>query len=229
MFCQSCGAQVAGAFCTKCGARASQPSPPSAPPPAYTPPPAITVVDSQQLAKERLNQLGGAAKERGAEGAKLLQSGIGALAARMGKVALGAGVLLWIAWFFFPAASAFAGNASPITYTFWGLLGIDYGGPGTMLGGAFHPGLLSLLGLIAIAAPFAAPFIRAAWSKYLNAAPLVYFGIAFLAITVDKNKAFQVVTAMGIPNPFSWNWLILFILGITALILAKGALKKPAV
>jgi len=39
MFCQSCGAQVAGAFCAKCGARASQPSPPSAPPPAYTPPP----------------------------------------------------------------------------------------------------------------------------------------------------------------------------------------------
>jgi hypothetical protein len=35
------------------------------------------------------------------------------------------------------------------------------------LGRAVHPGLLSLLGLIAIAAPFAAPFIRAAWSKYL--------------------------------------------------------------
>jgi hypothetical protein len=37
MFCQSCGAQVTGAFCTKCGARASQPSAPSAPPSAYTP------------------------------------------------------------------------------------------------------------------------------------------------------------------------------------------------
>ena len=42
MFCQSCGAQVAGAFCTKCGARASQPSPaytPPPPPPPYAPPP----------------------------------------------------------------------------------------------------------------------------------------------------------------------------------------------
>ena len=39
MFCQSCGAQVTGAFCTKCGARAGQPSPPSTPLPAYTPPP----------------------------------------------------------------------------------------------------------------------------------------------------------------------------------------------
>jgi hypothetical protein len=184
-------------------------------------------VDSQQPAQERLNQLGSAAQEHGKEAAKLAQQGIGAMAARMGKVALGAAVLLWIAWFFFPAASAFAGNPSPITYTFWELLGIDYGGPGTMLGGAVHPGLLSLLGLIAIAAPFAAPFIHAAWSKYLNAAPLVYFGIAFLAITVDKNKAFQVVTAMGIPNPFSWSLPVLFILGIAALVLAKGALKKP--
>jgi hypothetical protein len=31
---------------------------------------------------------------------------------------------------------------------------------------------------------------------------------------------------MGIPNPFSWNWLILLVLGIAALVLAKGALKK---
>ena len=41
MFCQSCGAQVSGAFCTKCGAPAGQaPSPPQPPPPPqYTPAP----------------------------------------------------------------------------------------------------------------------------------------------------------------------------------------------
>ena len=39
MFCQNCGAQVTEAFCTKCGTRASQPSPPSAPPSAYPSPP----------------------------------------------------------------------------------------------------------------------------------------------------------------------------------------------
>lgn len=49
MFCQSCGAEVTGAFCTKCGARAAQSPPPvqpggpppaySAPPPQYAPPP----------------------------------------------------------------------------------------------------------------------------------------------------------------------------------------------
>ncbi len=42
MYCQSCGAQVTGAFCTKCGNRVSElPPPPPTPPPAYsaTPPP----------------------------------------------------------------------------------------------------------------------------------------------------------------------------------------------
>src|ERR1017187_3317445 len=227
MFCQSCGAEVAGAFCATCGARASQPSPPSPPPPAYTPPPAVTAVDPQQLAKERLNRLGGSAQLHGEEAAKLARQGIGAMAARMGTVGLCAAVLLWIAWFFFPAASAFPGSAAPITYTFRRLVGSVYGGPGAMLAGTGGHGLFSFLGLVARAAPFAAPFIRAAWSKYLNAAPLVCFGIAFLATSVNKNKAFQVVTAMGIPNPFSWNWPILLVLGIAALALAKGALKKP--
>jgi hypothetical protein len=39
MFCESCGAQVTGAFCTRCGARTSQPSSPSAPRSAHAPPP----------------------------------------------------------------------------------------------------------------------------------------------------------------------------------------------
>ncbi len=41
MFCQNCGAQMGGAFCNSCGARASQtPPPPPPPPPAqYTPTP----------------------------------------------------------------------------------------------------------------------------------------------------------------------------------------------
>jgi hypothetical protein len=39
MFCQSCGAQLTGAFCTKCGMPAGQPPPPSAPSSDYTPQP----------------------------------------------------------------------------------------------------------------------------------------------------------------------------------------------
>src|ERR1022692_414980 len=226
MFCQSCGAQVAGAFCTKCGARASQPSPPSAPPPAYTPPPAITVVDSQQLATERLNQLGGAAKERGAEGAKLLQSGIGALAARMGKIALGAAVLLWIAWFLLPAASLSGRAVLPQSYTFWGLIGTNFTNMLLMQRATSH-GLFAIVGLVAIAAPFAAAFIQTAWARYLNAAPLAYVLAAGIAIYLNQHSAFGVIAIEEGANPFSFSWGI-FVLTIAAILLAAGALKKPA-
>ena len=79
---------------------------------------AITVVDSQQLNKERLNELSGVAQERGKEAAKLAQQGVGALAARMGAVALGATVLVWLAWFFFPSAAIAGGMVGSESFTF---------------------------------------------------------------------------------------------------------------
>jgi hypothetical protein len=188
---------------------------------------AITAVDSQQLAKERMSQLGGVAQERGKEAAKLALQGIGALAARMGNVALGATALLWIAWFFFPAASIEGEGTARVSYTFWSLLGTDLNNPESMLRGSGDHGLFAFLGIIAIAAPFAAPFIHAAWSKYLNAAPLVYFVIAFLAIYMNEIKAFADLVKMGVPNPFSWSALVI-VIGAAALVLAAGALKRAA-
>ncbi len=227
MFCQSCGAPVAGAFCTKCGARSSRPSPPSAPPPAYTPPPAVTVVDSQQPTPERLNQLGSAAQEHGKEAAKLARQGIGALVARMGKVAFGAAVLLWIAWFLLPAASLSGRAVYPQSYTFWGLIGINFTDMLLMQPAISH-GLFAILGLIASAAPFAAPFIQTAWARYLNAAPLAYVLAAWIAIYINENSAFGVIAKEGGVSPFSLSWGI-FVLTAAAIVLAAGALKKPAV
>jgi hypothetical protein len=189
---------------------------------------AITVVDSQQIAKERLSQLGGVAQERGKEAAKLAQKGVGELAARMGAVALGATVLFWLAWFFFPAASVAGGGAAAESFTFWNLLGTDFSNPESVLRGGGDHGLFAFLGLIAIATPFAAPFIRAAWSKYLSAVPLVYYVIAFIAVWVNEGKAFGDLAKMGVPSPFSWSWLVILLMGITAAVLARGALKKPA-
>ena|ERR1035438_10129715 len=227
MFCQSCGAQVAGEFCTKCGTRASQPSPPSAPPPAYTPPPAITVVDAQQVAKERLSQLGGAAQEHGKEAAKLAQQGIGAMAARMGKVAFGAAVVLWIAWFFLPAANLSGRAVYAQSYSFWGLIGINFTNMLLMQPATSH-GLFAMLGLIASAAPFAVPFIRTAWARYLNAAPLAYVLAAWVAIYFNENNAFGVIAREEGANPFALSWGI-FVLTAAAIVLAAGALKKPTV
>ena len=223
MFCQSCGAQVAGSFCAKCGAPASQPSPPSAPPPAYTSPPAITVVDSQQLAKERLNPLGGAAQERGPEAVKLARQGIGAMAARMGNVAL---VLLWIAWFLLPAASLSGRVVVPQSYTFWGLIGTNFTNMLLMQRATSH-GLFAIIGLVASAAPFTAPFIQTAWARYLNAAPLAYVLVAWVAIYLNEHSAFGVIAIEEGANPFALSWGI-FVLTIAAIVLAAGALKKPA-
>jgi hypothetical protein len=189
---------------------------------------AITVVDSHQLAKERMHQLGGVAQERGKEAAKLAQKGIGALAARMGAVALGASAVFFLAFFFFPAAGiggeGLGGSAS---LTFWNLVGTDFNNPHSVLRGGGDHGLLALLGLIAIAAPFAAPFIGAAWSKFLNAAPLAYLIIASIAIYLGVNKVFGEFVKMGMPNPFSWSWGI-FVLALAALVLAAHVLKPPA-
>jgi hypothetical protein len=41
------------------------------------------------------------------------------------------------------------------------------------------------------------------------------------------SKAFGDLAKLGAPNPFSWSWGI-YLLGLAALVLASGALKKPA-
>src|SRR5580658_867635 len=138
---------------------------------------AISAVDSQAAAKERLNQLSGVAQEQGKQAAKLAQQGIGALAARMGKMALGATVVLWIAWFFLPSVSIAIESKS---LTFWDLLGTDFSDP-TTIASTSH-GLFAFIGLLAIALPFVAPFIRDPRAKYLNVAPLAFIllmGIKF--------------------------------------------------
>jgi hypothetical protein len=188
---------------------------------------AITAVDSQQLAKERLNQLGGVAQERGKEAAKLAQQGIGALAARMGAVPLGAAVLVWIAWFFLPAAAVSGGMVGSMSFTFWNLLGIDFANPASMMGGGSEHGLFAMLGIVCIAVPFAAPFIKTPWSHYLNAAPLAFVLLGWVTIYMGENKAFGDLAKMAGGSPFSFSWGI-FALAIAAAVLATGALKKPA-
>ncbi len=188
---------------------------------------AITAVDSHQVAKEKMSQLSGVAQERGKDAAKLAQQGIGALAARMGKVALGGAVLLWVAWFLLPAAGVEGGGVARLSFTFWGLLGTDFNSPESLLSGGANHGFFAFLGLIAIAAPFAAPFLRMAWAKYLNAAPLAYFLIAFVVIYANQSKAFSDLAKMGVSSPFSWNWLVVLLLGAACAVLAMGALKNP--
>ena len=187
---------------------------------------AMMAVDSQQLAKERMSQLSGVAQERGKEAAKLAQQGVGALAARMGAVALGSAVLVWIAWFFFPAAGVDTGGGK-ISFTFWNLLGTDFKSLESLANGGGNHGLFSFLGLVAIAVPFAAPFLRASWSKYLNAAPLAYIVIGLIMIFANEHSVFSDIAKVAGTNPFSWSAMI-FVLVAASAVLALGALKAPA-
>lgn len=145
----------------------------------------LTAVDPQQLTKERLNQLGGTAQEHGKQAAEMARKGVGALAARMGKVALGASAVLWIAWFFLPALK-FSMFMVSMSFTFWEVLGADVGRQG--FGGESH-GLFALIGFVAIASPFVAPFLRHPRARFLNAAPLAFLVLAFLKMRWEIGSA----------------------------------------
>lgn len=147
---------------------------------------AITVVDSQQLAKEKLDQLSGLAQQHGKEAAAIAKQGVGALAGRMGTPMLVAAVAIWIAWFFLPAAGIDFLFVSR-SFTFWQILGLN--GANLADPSASSHGLFSLLGLVAIAMPFAVPFISHPRAKLLNAAPLAYLVLAVLGLLWRINGA----------------------------------------
>jgi len=185
---------------------------------------ALTVVDSAQINKERMAQLSGVAQERGKEAAKMAQQGVGALAARMGTVALASAVVVVIAWFFLPSVSlnvAFLSKA----FTFWQALGFDMSDPGSFDPSGVNHGIWSMLGIIALAAPFAAPFIKDPRAKFLNAFPLAYIVIGVIAVRMNITKAMGPMGGSA-SDLFSFSWG-LYVLVLAALVLASGALKKP--
>jgi hypothetical protein len=190
----------------------------------------LTVVDPRQLAKERLNQFSSVAQDRGKDAAKIAQQGIGALAGRMGAVPLASAIAVVIAMFFISAAAiSMEGLGAGVSWTFWNLLGTRFSDPQSILGGAAGSsfGFLNLLALLAVAAPFAAPFIGAIWSRYLNAAPLAIVVLGFLATWMGERKALGALAQLGAPNPFSWRWGF-YLLVLAALVLGAQALKGPA-
>lgn len=185
---------------------------------------AITVVDSHQIAKERMNELGGVAQEKGKEAAKWAQSAIGAQAARMGAVALASAALVCVGWFLFPAASIPTEIPASLSFTMWNLSGIDGNDAQTIAGGGTSHGAIAFLCLAALAVPFAVPFIRVPWARYLYAAPLAFVLIAAVTSYMQMMKTIGPLVSMGMPNPFSWNWGV-FVVGIAAAVLAANALK----
>jgi hypothetical protein len=185
----------------------------------------ITVVDQQQIAKEKLAELSGVAQERGRAVAGQIQNGIGALAARMGAVTLGVAVLVWISWFLIHAADFGGGGEGGASYTFWTLIGTNFADQVSVMDGGHARGWLRTIGFCALLAPFLVPFIRETWSRYLNAAPLAVVLLGWLVL--HENMA-STLGQMGADNPFSYKWGFYLLLA-ACLALAANALKKPAV
>jgi hypothetical protein len=162
---------------------------------------AVTAIDSQQLAKEKLNQLSGVAQGQGKQVAEMAKEGVGALAARMGKVPLLATVAACFAWFFLAAGGLNLGFLGSKSLTFWELLAIDLSNPMNMGSGGSH-GLWAMLGLVALAAPFAVPFLKDPRAKYLNAMLLAFLVLTPLKTWWDFNQSFGELAkaAGGVPE-----------------------------
>ena len=171
----------------------------------------LTAVDQQQAAREKL-----ADRRRGAragEVAAIASQGVGALAARMGKATLVATVILWIAWFFMPVLTVQQLRVTGIY--FWGFLALGLSNV-LELSLSSH-GLLSIIGLAAIAAPFAAPFVRHPRAKFLYAMPLAYLILVAMAVLWDYNHAISEaqdtvnrIYPNGVPAGFMQRQLAVF-------------------
>jgi hypothetical protein len=166
----------------------------------------LAAVDPQQLAREKMEQLGAVAQEQGKQAAAMARQGIGKLAGRMGKLALGCTVVLWVAWFSFPVigfSTAALGVPAVRWFTLWDYQGV-YWSPGTVppaLQSDGFPlpshGAVSLLGLLLIAAPLAAPFLRDWRARFLDAGPLAYLVVLFLKYQWDVHRAAENVNALA--------------------------------
>jgi len=181
---------------------------------------AIMPVDNAQVRKEQLSHAGAVAQEQGKQAAKMAKKGFGTLVARMGVVALGATVLLWIAFFGLTAV----GMPPLASYTYWDVLGIDFSNLLSNLGGPSH-GFLAFLGVICITAPFVAPFWKDSKARWLNALPLVFLILATAKIMYSAHDALGGMPTGG-ESPFSYG-AGAYLLGISALVLAALSLKKP--
>jgi hypothetical protein len=181
----------------------------------------ITQVDLHQARKEQMSHASAVAQEQGKHAAELAKKGFGELVARMGIIALSATVLLWIAFFGLTAI----GMPPLALYTYWDVLGIDFSNLLSNIGGPSH-GFLALIGLICIAAPFAAPFWKDPRARWLNALPLVFLILATAKIMYSVHDAMGGIPTGG-ESPFSYG-AGAYLLGISALVLAALSLKKTA-
>ncbi len=187
----------------------------------------LTATDQPHSAGAHTGQAGAAAAEQGKQAVEAAKKGIGVMAAKMGNLALGAAVLIVIAFFFFPALAVGAMGITALSYTFWNVAGLEAG-----MGAATSSiGFWSLIGFVAVFAPFAVPFLKMAWAKYLNAAPLGFILLTLIKVWWTFHSAMSNAGMVGAGTPgffdlFSFAWGF-YILVLASLALASQVIMKP--
>ena len=120
------------------------------------------------MARERVEALKGVAGDRGREAANFAKIGFSALVSRMGLPMLIGASLLVVGWFFMSTLMV-----GPLNdWSFWDLSSSSIADALKARTGSHA--ILALLGVLCVAAPFAAPFWRHRLAPLLNAAPLVF-------------------------------------------------------
>ncbi len=159
-FCGKCGAPVpdGAAFCQRCGQPVAAPQAPA---------PAARPIAAQ----------GEAARQAGAPTGIGLPPAIAAILTPMGLFPLAATIVCWFCWFELPGASVSLSvsqlPAATISATFWQALGFD---PTNMTNTNFgSAGIVGVLIVLCLLAPFAVPFIANKSARLLYAAPLLAF------------------------------------------------------
>lgn len=153
----------------------------------------ITTVDTQTLAKEKLDQLAGKSAEQSQVALAAGLTGFHSVRHRMGTVLLVAAVILFIAWFFLPAVSVNLGFGASKDFTVSSVLGLDLSG-GAPTGGF---GFWSFLGLVAVLLPWAVPWLKARWAPLLLCAPLLMAIVAFIRIRLEIHHVASVAVSQA--------------------------------
>jgi len=147
----------------------------------------VYAVSETQIAKEQAQRaLGGALRHGGAIGASVG----GGLKGRFGPVTIAAELVMLLAFFILPNLRI--GGFVSRALSGWDAIGLD---PQTQLPN--DHGFLSLLAILCLFAPAAMPFLKQAWARWLNAAPLGFVVLAAISVGSAVHKANAAVASVG--------------------------------
>jgi hypothetical protein len=197
---------------------AAQPAPPQyrpATPPAqyYQPPPAP-----------------GAPQQPG-RGINLnLPPAIAGILTPLGLMPFVATILCWICWFELPGVTISALGAMQPGLTLWGALAFGKTESGSMeIGGDASHGILSVLVVICLLAPFAVPFIRHRLARFIYAAPLFGFVVGGLAIASALNEFNSIAGQNGgaVASPIQTSFGFgAYLAGLLSIVAAAGVVTS---